>query len=50
MGKERITFLCLFVALILISSSCHLRRVSDIRPDMTKEEVVSLWGRTPYHL
>jgi len=46
MGKESITFLCLFVVLILISSSCHPRRVSDIKPAMTKEEVVSLWGRT----
>jgi hypothetical protein len=46
MGKESITFLCLFVVLILISSSCHPRHVSDIRPNMTKEEVVSSWGRT----
>ena len=46
MGKERITFLCLFIALILISSSCHPRRVSDIRPSMTKGEVVSSWGET----
>jgi len=46
MGKESITFLSLFVVLILISSSCHPRRVSDIRPNMTKEEVVSSWGRT----
>ena len=46
MGKERITFLCLFVVLIFISSSCHPRHVSDIKPAMTKEEVVSLWGRT----
>ena len=46
MGKERITFLCLFVVLIFISSSCHPRRASDIRPNMTKEEVVSSWGRT----
>ena len=46
MGKESITFLCLFVVLILIFSSCHSRRVSDIRPNMTKEEVVSSWGRT----
>jgi hypothetical protein len=46
MRKERITFLCLFVVLILISTSCHPRHVSDIRPNMTKKEVVSSWGRT----
>ncbi len=46
MGKERITFLCLFVVLILVSSSCHPRHVSDIRPNMTKEEVISSWGGT----
>jgi hypothetical protein len=46
MGKKGITFVCLFVVLILISSSCHPRRVSDIRPNMTKEEVVSSWGQT----
>jgi hypothetical protein len=46
MGKERITFLCLFVVLILVSSSCHPRRVSDIRLNMTKEEVISSWGGT----
>jgi hypothetical protein len=38
--------LFLFVALIFIFSSCHPRHVSDIRPNMTKEEVVSLWGKT----
>jgi len=46
MGKKRILCLFSFVALILILSSCHPRHVSDIRPNMTKEEVVSLWGKT----
>ena len=38
--------LFLFLLLILIFSSCHPRYVSDIKPAMTKEEVVSLWGKT----
>ena len=46
MGRKRIVFLFLFVVLILIFSSCHPRHVSDIKPNMTKEEVVSLWGKT----
>ena len=46
MGRKRIIYLFLFVVLILIFSSCHPRHVSDIRPNMTKEEVVSLWGAT----
>jgi hypothetical protein len=35
-----------FVVLILVFTSCHPRHVSDIKPAMTKEEVVSLWGPT----
>ena len=46
MKTKRIAYLTLLVALILISSSCHPRHVSDIKPNMTKEEVVSLWGKT----
>jgi hypothetical protein len=46
MGRERIICLFLFAVLILVFSSCHPRHVSDIKPNMTKEEVVSLWGRT----
>jgi len=39
--------LCLFpfLILILVFSSCHARYVSDVKPAMTKEEVVSLWGK-----
>jgi hypothetical protein len=46
---ERKQIICLFLlsALFLVFSSCHPRRVSDIQPNMTKEEVASLWGRTP---
>ena len=46
MKKEKVICLFLFVVLILVFSSCHPRRVSDIRPSMTKEEVVSAWGET----
>ncbi len=44
-GKK---LLCLFFLtfFILVFSSCHPRHVSDIKPNMTKQEVVSLWGRT----
>ncbi len=46
MKVKWIVCLPLFVVLALISSSCHPRHVSDIKPNMTKEEVVSLWGKT----
>jgi hypothetical protein len=47
MEKRKIIFLFFLVALLLVFSSCHPRHVSDIKPNMTKEEVASLWGRTP---
>jgi len=46
MEKKRIICLLLFVVLIPVFSSCHPRHVSDIKPNMTKQEVVSLWGKT----
>ena len=46
MKKEKSICLFLFVVLIVIFSSCHPRRVSDIRPSMTKDEVISAWGGT----
>jgi len=46
MERKRVIYLFLFFVLILVLSSCHPRHVSDIKPAMTKEEVVSLWGRT----
>ena len=46
MESKRIVCLFLFVVLILVFSSCHPRHVSDIRPAMTKEEVMALWGKT----
>jgi hypothetical protein len=47
MQRERIRHIFLFIVLILVFSSCHPRHVSDIKQNMTKEEVASLWGRTP---
>ena len=46
MERKRIIYLFLLVVLILVIASCHPRHATDIRPNMTKEEVVSLWGRT----
>jgi hypothetical protein len=46
MERKKILCLLLFAILILVSSSCHPRHVSDIKPNMTKEEVISLWGKT----
>ncbi len=46
MEKKRVVYLFVFVALVFILSSCHPRHVSDIKPNMTKEEVVSSWGGT----
>ena len=46
MERKGIICLLFFAALILVFSSCHPRHVSDIRTNMTKEEVVSLWGTT----
>jgi hypothetical protein len=48
MKRRRIIGLFFFVVLILVFSSCHPRYVSyvsDVKPNMTKEEVVSLWGK-----
>jgi len=46
MERKRIIYSFLSVVLILVFSSCHPRHVSDIKSNMTKEEVVSLWGKT----
>jgi len=46
MGRKKILCLFLFAILIFVFSSCRPRHVSDIKPNMTKEEVVSLWGNT----
>jgi hypothetical protein len=46
MERKTIYSMFFFVIIILVLSSCHPRHVSDIRTNMTKEEVISLWGRT----
>jgi hypothetical protein len=46
MENKKIICLLLLVALMLVSSSCHPRNISDIKPAMTKEKVISLWGPT----
>jgi hypothetical protein len=46
MEKIKIICLLLFVVLILVFSSCHSRRASDIKHGMRKEQVISLWGET----
>jgi hypothetical protein len=46
MEKKRITCLFIFVVLILVFSSCSTRSMTDIKPAMTKEKVISLWGTT----
>ena len=46
MEKKKIICLFLFVVLILVSSACHSRSISDVKPAMTKEKVISLWGPT----
>jgi hypothetical protein len=46
MEKKKIICLFLFVVLIFVFSSCHSRKITDIKPAMTKEKVISLWGPT----
>ena len=47
MEKRKVIYLFLLVVLIFVFSSCHVRHVSDIKVNMTKEQVTSLWGGTP---
>ena len=46
MEKKRIICLFLFAVSMLVFSSCHSRSITDIKPAMTKEKVISLWGTT----
>ena len=46
MEKKKIVCLFLFVFFTLVFSSGHSRNISDIKPAMTKEKVISLWGPT----
>ncbi len=45
MKREKIAYLFIFAAFILLVS-CHPRHLSDIKPNMTKDEVAALWGKT----
>jgi len=47
MERKNLIHLFLLAVLFLVFVSCHSRRVSDIKPNMTKEDVASLWGKTP---
>jgi hypothetical protein len=46
MGKKKVIYIFLFGFLILVFSSCSSRSITDIKPAMTKEKVISLWGPT----
>jgi hypothetical protein len=48
MENRKIVCLFLFVFLTLVLSSCQSHNISDIKPAMTKENVISLWGRTNF--
>jgi len=47
MKGEKIAYLFVFAASISILASCHARQVSDVKANMTKQEVTALWGGTP---
>jgi hypothetical protein len=47
MRFEKNAWFFMFAGLALLLSSCHPRHASDIKPNMTKEDVVALWGGTP---
>ena len=46
MKRKSIYYGFFLIALIFAFSSCHPRHASDIKPNMTKADVVSLWGKT----
>ena len=46
MKRERFAYLFIFAVFILVLPSCHPRHVSDIKANMTKDEVAALWGKT----
>ena len=48
MKNKKMFCLFLFVCLGLVLSSCQSHNISDIKPAMTKEDVISLWGRTNF--
>jgi hypothetical protein len=44
--RRRVLLILLFAFVTLSSYSCHVRYPSDIRPGMTKEDVIRAWGGT----
>jgi hypothetical protein len=46
MEKKKIVCLFLLVLVVLVFSSCHSRSMTDVKPAMTKEKVIALWGTT----
>jgi len=46
MEKKKIICIFLFIVLAFVFSSCQSRQITDIKPAMTKEKVISLWVST----
>ncbi len=46
MERRFVIYLFLSAVLVFVFSACHPRHLSDIKANMTKEEVASLWGTT----
>lgn len=44
--RKQLIFTLVFVWVTLFLISCHVRYPSDIRPGMTMEDVIRVWGRT----
>ena len=49
MERKKFLYLFLLGVLILVSSSCHPRHVSDIKPNMTREGGDLFGGKHLYH-
>ena len=43
--RKQLILTLVFVWVTLFLVSCHVRYPSDIRPGMTKEDVIRVWGR-----
>jgi len=44
--RKKVIFTLLSVWMVLVLASCHVRHPYDIRPGMTKEDVLRTWGGT----
>jgi hypothetical protein len=44
--RKKVVFTLLLVWMALFLASCHVRHPSDIRPGMTREDVIRAWGET----